>query len=149
MRKTELEKRPDMMKQIEILAREGLPIKTIASMLCVSRETMYNYFKQGRDAEKIDPDERTESQGLYLQFLHTYEKGQAEFVRETMRVIREKGEPRTLLTLLEKIRPRDFGPVTRFDEDGIERYLRETFEEETVEGIYKLMREDINARLYG
>ena len=149
MRKTELEKRPDMIDQVYILAKEGLPIKTIAPMLGVSRDTMFNYFRHGRDSESINEDERTDKQQLYLNFFSSFELGQAEFVREMMKTIREKGESRTLLTLLERLRPKEFGVVTRFDEEDIERYLRGTFAEETVEGIYKLMREDINARIYG
>ena len=155
MRSTELEKRPEMIEQVRMLARTSTPQKFIAPQLGISYSTLRNYLIAGEklmDQPPVDEDgqpvELSKQQQLYLEFFKAYEVSRSELILDFHDKVWEKAEPRTLITLMERLFPREFAVKTVFDEEDLERWLRSNFTEEAQNRILEIMRSDIDARLY-
>ena len=155
MRKTELEKRPDMIEAVEHLARTSMPQRMISARIGISVETFRNYLKRGRELMDEPPvdhngneEELTEQQQLYLQFFRAYEVSRSDFILDFHNRVWETAEPRTLLTIVERLFPKEFGPKTTWDEEQIDKWLSANFSEKGKNEILQAMENDLERRMY-
>ena len=143
MRKSELEKRPDMIDEVEKLSADGLPQKFIASKIGITVQSFRKYNSRGSEFVESDRDELSDKDQLYLEFHEAYEKGRAQFVHDIHNEIAWKSEPRTKLTLLATLFPQEYATKTVTDLDDLAWKLRKEYGDEPTDKVLKILLEAI------
>ena len=141
MRKSKLERNPDMIDDIAEMAEEGLPQKFIASAVGMTYQTLLNYLKRGAKACDSEYESLDESEKLYLSLYNAFEKGRAEFARKLHNEVAWGAEPRTKLTMLASLFPKEYGTRTVTDLDDLSWKLRKEYGDEATDKVLKILME--------
>lgn len=106
---------PEKIKEVCKWIAEGQTIEVSAGLSSVSLRSVMSWLEQGRNAEIAEEqgESLTEMQELCLQFLHEYEKADAQWQKDAVETIRiAEIDPRNwtaAMTRLERRKPRQWG----------------------------------------
>ena len=132
----------DILNGIEELASKGLTHKAIIDILELNLDTFYKWKRKGLKALNKDPKDRSDNEHKYVQMCQSLKKGQTKCLKASLDKIQDDPSWRSAAWFLERVYPKHFAQRTEFDPEGLDKWLRSKFSQETIDVIYTAMEND-------